>query len=90
LYEERGDRQEVSAFVFDFIGRTLERMCEDIMEKYGDMPVIFAGGVMSNKLMRKRLGSRFDAYFSEPEFSADNAAGAALLCRIMYKNENCE
>jgi N6-L-threonylcarbamoyladenine synthase len=45
------------------------------------MPVLFAGGVMSNQLMRKRLSERFDASFSEPAFSADNAAGIALLCR---------
>ena len=90
LYEERGDKQEVSAFVFDFLGRTLERMCCDVIDKYGDMPVLFAGGVMSNKLMRGRLSSSFDAYFSDPEFSADNAAGVALLCRKTYNNENCK
>jgi predicted NodU family carbamoyl transferase len=76
-----------AAFVFDFIGRTLERMCADVMLKYGERPVIFAGGVMSNKLMRNRLSSRFDAYFSEPQFSADNAAGIALLCRRAYNNK---
>lgn len=74
-------REAVAAFVFDFIGRTLERMCSQVMEKYGKSSVIFAGGVMSNKLMRARLSSSFDAHFSEPQFSADNAAGIALLCR---------
>ncbi len=81
IYKESGDASAVAAFVFDFIGRTLEKMCEDIMQRYGKMPVVFAGGVMSNTLMRERLASRFDAYFSEPQFSADNAAGIALLCR---------
>ncbi len=81
LYSESGDRAAVSAFVFDFLGETLERMCSDIIKKYGRMPVLFAGGVMSNRLMRSRLSRSFDAYFSEPEFSADNAAGTALLCR---------
>ncbi len=81
IYKESGDASAVAAFVFDFIGRTLEKMCEDIMQRYGKMPVVFAGGVMSNTLMRERLASRFDAYFSESQFSADNAAGIALLCR---------
>ena len=87
MYSQDGDARAVAAFVFDFIGRTLERMCSDVMAKCGERPVIFAGGVMSNKLMRERLSSRFEAYFSEPQFSADNAAGIALLCRRAYNGK---
>ncbi|MBQ9112126.1 MAG: peptidase M22 [Clostridia bacterium] len=85
IHAQTNDKTAAAAFVFDFIGKTLERMCTDIQKKYGSMPVIFAGGVMSNTLMRDRLSGRFDAYFSEPMFSADNAAGIALLCRENYK-----
>ena len=67
--------------MFDFIGSTLERMCDDVTARYGKMPIIFAGGVMSNKIMREKLSGHHDAYFSAAEFSADNAAGIALLCR---------
>lgn len=81
LYRDTEDKQAVAAFVFDFIGSTLERMCSDVIAKHGKMPIIFAGGVMSNKIMRDKLRARHDAYFSEAEFSADNAAGIALLCR---------
>ena len=81
LWKETKDAPAVAAFVFDFVGRTLLAMGEQIEEKQGPMPVLFAGGVMSNQLMRKRLSERFDASFSEPAFSADNAAGVALLCR---------
>ena len=81
IYRETSDPQATAAFVFDFIGKTLLAMGEAIEEKYGKMPIVFAGGVMSNRLMRERLASRFDASFAEPEFSADNAAGIALLCR---------
>ncbi len=84
IYEETGDECAVAAFVFDFIERTLETMCANIQGKYGRMPVVFAGGVMSNMLMRKKLSSSFDAYFAEPQFSSDNAAGIALLCRNEY------
>ena len=81
LYRDTADRGAVAAFVFDFIGATLERMCDDVTARYGKLPIIFAGGVMSNKLMRDRLSAGRDAYFSAGEFSADNAAGIALLCR---------
>lgn len=84
IYEKDGDERAAAAFVFDFVCRTLIAMGEDMEASYGRAPVLFAGGVMSNKLMRRRLSERFDAYFSEPEFSADNAAGTALLCRKKY------
>ena len=85
LYAEDGDKIRVAAFVFDFIERTLAEMGRAAIEKYGKCPLLFAGGVMSNKLMRQGLGERFEAYFSEPQFSADNAAGIALLCHRKTK-----
>lgn len=81
LYGETGDKAAVAAFTFDFICRTLISMTESAIEKYGDMPVLYAGGVMSNGIMREAIARRFDASFAEPKLSADNAAGIALLCR---------
>ena len=86
LYKKTEDKKAVAAFVFDFVCRTLKEMCAQLMEKYGNMPVLFAGGVMSNTYMRDAIRSDFDAYFSAPAFSADNAAGIALLCRRKYLN----
>ncbi len=88
LYEDSGSKEMTAAFVFDFICRTLLEMCRQIMEKHGTMPVLFAGGVMSNKLMRGSISKSFEAYFSEPEFSADNAAGVALLCRLKINSQS--
>ena len=87
IYEESGDKEKTAAFVFDFICRTLSLMAEQLLEKHGEMPVLFAGGVMSNKLMRNELGKKYEAYFAEPEFSADNGAGVALLCRLKAMEE---
>lgn len=87
LYAQNREREEIAAFVFDFICRTLCEMTSQILDKYGKMPVLFAGGVMSNKIMRSEISSRFEAYFAEPEFSADNAAGVALLTRLRFMEE---
>ncbi len=84
LYESNGDAAEVAAFVFDFIRDTLIEICRQTAEKYGRVPVLFGGGVMSNRYMRDRISSELEAYFSEPQFSADNAAGIALLCGREY------
>ncbi len=81
LYTQTNDRAAVAVFVFDFICNTLTEMCTQLTNKYGNMPIVFAGGVMSNSIMRRSLSEKFEAYFSEPEFSADNAAGVALICR---------
>ena len=84
LYRETGDRAVTSAFCFDFIADTLKKLTENLRQSYPDIPVIFAGGVMSNKRIAQRLEPLGNVYFSAPEFSADNAAGVALLCRNSY------
>lgn len=81
IYKETNDASAVAAFVFDFICRTLIAMGQSATEKYGNTDILFAGGVMSNRLMRENLNRHFSAYYAEPEFSADNAAGVALLGR---------
>ena len=84
LWKESGDPSTVSAFVFSFVARTLERMTRDLDLRYPSLPVIYAGGVMSNRALQEHLGKREKTYFAEPLFSADNAAGVALLCRKRY------
>ncbi len=87
-WQETGDRGEVSAFVLTFIGKTLRLLTDQLQEKvqtaYGLLPVVYAGGVMSNRLIRPLLsnGARWETYFAEPAFSADNAAGTSLLCAL--------
>lgn len=86
LYEKTGDKQLTAAYCFDFVADTLCRLTENLREKYPRIPVIFAGGVMSNRRIGGRLAQLEDTYFSAPVFSSDNAAGVALLCRRSYLN----
>lgn len=81
LYEETNDKALVSAYVLETVEKTLQGMTEDLLRRYPDLPVLYAGGVMSNRILQGALGKRRNTYFSEPQFSADNAAGIALLCR---------
>ena len=86
MLADTGDKSLVAAFVLDFIAETLARMTAWGREQHPDIPVLFAGGVMSNRLIAKNICKRFDSvYFSTPAFSADNAAGIALLCRAKYQ-----
>lgn len=84
LYRESGDSAIVSAYCFDFVADTLSALTKNLREEYPDIPIIYAGGVMSNKRIGARLAKFENTYFSSPEFSSDNAAGVALLCRKKY------
>ncbi|MBR3894569.1 MAG: peptidase M22 [Clostridia bacterium] len=84
LWRKTRDSALVSAYVLDFVGETLRAMTQAIDEKYPDLPVLYAGGVMSNRRIQTLLGARKNTYFAEPQFSADNAAGIALLCRRRF------
>lgn len=82
LYEATGDKALVAAYTLDFIGETLCAISKEVRVRYPDIPMVYAGGVMSNRRIQAMLGARYgQTYFSEPQFSADNAAGVALLCR---------
>lgn len=78
---ERGEsREEVAKFCLSSIGAALEQMTALALEKAGELPVVYAGGVMSNRLIRSWIQQRFgSALFAAPQFSADNAAGIAVL-----------
>ena len=61
-------------------------MSEQLLCTYGDLPIVYAGGVMSNSLLKEALSAKFGGRFAPPQFSADNAAGIATLCRIKEEN----
>lgn len=80
LFEETGDKGKTAKFVLEFISETLARITENVRNTYSSLPVVYSGGVMSCSIIQKRLtGER--AYFAEPQFSADNAAGISLLAK---------
>lgn len=70
---------EVARFCLDTVRTALSSMTERLLAQYGDLPVVYAGGVMSNGILRRYLEETFGGSFAPPAFSADNAAGIALL-----------
>ena len=88
IWRETKDKALVSAYVFSFVGKTLQKMTDAIDQRYGNIPVVYAGGVMSNRGLQAMLAKRPNTYFAEPQFSADNAAGVSLICRKNYFGKN--
>lgn len=70
---------KVARYCIEHICATIDNMCENLIKEFGELPVLFAGGVMSNSIINKRLKEKYNAVFALPEFSSDNAAGIAIL-----------
>lgn len=85
LYSETKNKQLTAAYVISFVRATLEKLTLNLREVYPDIPIVYAGGVMSCSLIKDRL-SKYGS-FAAPEFSSDNAAGIALLARRRFLNK---
>lgn len=75
-------KENVARYCIDFVAKTVEKMTEFAVNEYGELPLVYAGGVMSNTIIKKRIQSKFNASFAAPEFSCDNAAGVAYLAYL--------
>lgn len=79
MYEKGEKAEDICRYCLDYIMTALYKMACFAKENYGGLPMIFSGGVMSNSIIRAEFEEKLGAGFAEPEFSADNAAGIALL-----------
>lgn len=78
---------DIALFCIKYIEAALSESCDLLLNQYGNMPVVFSGGVMSNSIIRSDFEKKYGAYFAEPVFSSDNACGIAYLTYLMYKKE---
>ena len=85
---ERGDPPaEVARFCLDSVAAALDGMTGALLAEFGDLPLLYAGGVMSNSLLRARFSEKYGGYFAPPAYSADNAVGIACLCRVVEEGD---
>ncbi len=78
---------EVARYLFEYIYKVLDKMTESAAEKCGALEVVYAGGVMSNGIIREKLSASRRCVFAKREFSSDNACGTALLGSMRLKKE---
>ncbi|MBQ0098331.1 MAG: peptidase M22 [Oscillospiraceae bacterium] len=86
LFEQNYSKEYIAKYVLKAIENSLAGILQNIILEYGEYPVVFAGGVMSNSIIRNSMTKRFDCMFSLPEYSTDNAVGVAVL--TSYKDNN--
>lgn len=82
-------RENIARYCIDFVSKTVEKMTEFAVKKYGDLPIVYAGGVMSNGIIREKITNLYkNASFAHPDFSCDNAAGIAYLASLKGTDNN--
>lgn len=84
MLQQGEPKEKIARYCLEAIAIALEKSCALLLEQHGNLPVVFAGGVMSNSIIREKLTKKFGAYFAAPEFSTDNAAGIAILTAIKH------
>lgn len=85
--EQGGKPEDVARYCLCYLRETLVCMTEGAVAAYPDTALLFAGGVMSNAYIRAGIQAKFPAVFAPPEFSADNAAGIAVLAARRHCRE---
>lgn len=84
-------KEDIAKFCISYIASSIGAMLVELKKQYGDLPVVFCGGVSSNTMLQCFFKDKYNAVFSTPEYSTDNAAGAAYLAYLMnskdYRND---
>ena len=87
LFDKTKDMRLTSAYVLEYVTRALTLLASDYEERFGSTEFVFAGGVMSNSIIKSALSKQFRASFATPACSADNAVGIACLAMRAYNSE---
>ena len=81
MHEDGAAPADIAAFTLNTVLAAVEKATEQALKKKR-LPVLCAGGVMSNRVLQDRMRARFGARFAEPVLSSDNAVGAAILAAL--------
>ena len=87
LLEQGCDRAYIARFCLESILAAVAGMTRRMLEHYGQRPLVYAGGVMSNRFIRTALEQEFHGLFAQPQYSSDNSAGIAVLAARQHEKE---
>lgn len=91
LIAARENPSNIARAVENCIAKTLEKLLLNAVSKEKINNILLVGGVCANTYIKERLKKRLEhkavgakLYFAAPEYSSDNAVGAALIGKDMY------
>ncbi len=80
LLNEGKSPEYVCKYCLLCVAETLRRMANAARKQYSELPVVFAGGVMSSEIVRDYLTARMhNVSFVPGKFASDNAIGISIL-----------
>lgn len=80
MYNSGESAENIARYAIDFACETILGMSRYAREAHPSLPILYAGGVMRDNIIRDRLtGEMENIYFAENELSSDNAVGTAYL-----------
>lgn len=77
-FSQTGSAEETAGYALRCMAMAVCQATKNALKAYPGLPVVFSGGVASNSLLRQ-TAQIFSPVFAEPQFSADNAMGVAVL-----------
>ena len=78
VYHTSKSKEETAAFALGCITYAVKKATLQALQKYGDLPVVFTGGVASNSQLRSAF-KPMNAVFGSVQYSTDNALGISVL-----------
>ena len=82
LHRSGAPRETVARYTIDIVSEAVMKATAQAVQAL-HLPVLCAGGVMSNRLLQQRMQQQFGACFAEPTLSGDNAVGVAVLAAML-------
>lgn len=88
MLDDGENYEDIALYCLSYIYSVIDDTISELSSNYGDLPIVFSGGVMSNSIIRKSVQDKYNAFFAEPEYSSDNACGVAVLTSICNQRNN--
>jgi len=82
MLENGEPKENIARFCLLSVYEAVKAMTKAAFDYFGKMPVVYAGGVMSDRFIAEKLKEDYDGSFAEPAFSCDNAVGVAVYSAI--------
>ena len=70
---------DIAKCCIDYICAVADKMTATALDAYPGLPVVYAGGVMCNSIIKEKLSKKYGGSFAPAQYSADNACGTAIL-----------
>lgn len=74
--------EEVAKYCITSVEAAVDAMTAAVLERYGRLPLLYAGGVMSNSQIQRNLSRKYGGAFAPSVYSSDNACGIAVLAAL--------